>query len=343
MQDRHQPDGVDAVLVDDQLTQLRVAVLLDHVDEVVIGDEARDAGVEREGTDAHAVELMAARLQNSDRLVHRGRGRAEIQHAVFGRLRRIGLQRPRHHVLRGLELAHQALHVVGIDGAFLGIARVAVARGAAGEVGALGRMRAGIGAVGDAVAVDVEIAAEVAAFLEHLRRHHLAAVVLLGIVPLQRAAQPVIHADVEIEHQEDRGLQPLGEVERGGGELERLRRILREQQHVLGVAVRGIGAGDHVALLGAGRHAGRGAGALDVHDHGRDLGEIGQADEFGHQRDARTRGRGEGPRPVPGRADHDADRGQFVLALHDGVFRLAGLGIVAILLAVAGEGFRDRR
>ena len=180
----------------------------------MVGDEARHAGMEREGADAQPVELVPARLQHADRLVHRRRGRAEIDHAVFGRLLRVGLQRPRHQVLRGLELAQQPLHVVGVGRAFLGVARVAVARRAAGEERALGRMRAGIGAVRDAVAVDVEIAAEVAAVVEHLGGHHLAAVVLLAVVPLQRAAQPVVHADVEVEHQEDRGLQPLGEIER---------------------------------------------------------------------------------------------------------------------------------
>ena len=89
-------------------------------------------------------------------------------------------------------------------------------------------MRAGIGAIGNAVAVDVEIAAEVAAFLEHLRGHHLAAVVLARVVPLQRPAQPMVHADIEVEHQEDHGLQPLGEIEGLRCELERFSRIFRE-------------------------------------------------------------------------------------------------------------------
>ena len=133
MQDRHQADRIDAVLVDDQLAQLAIAVLFDHVHEIMVGDEARHAGMEREGADAHAVELMSARFQQADRLVHRWRRRAEIDHAVFGRLGGVGLQRPRHHVLRRLELAHQPLHVVGINSAFFRIARVAVARGAAGE------------------------------------------------------------------------------------------------------------------------------------------------------------------------------------------------------------------
>ena len=39
--------------------------------------------------------------------------------------------------------------------------------------------------------------------------------------------------------------------------------------------------------------------------------------------------------PFQDGADHDADRGELVLALHDGVFRLAGLGVVPQLLAVA--------
>src|SRR5471032_361165 len=43
VQDRHQPDRIDTVLVDDQRTQLRVAVLLDHINEVVLGEEACDA------------------------------------------------------------------------------------------------------------------------------------------------------------------------------------------------------------------------------------------------------------------------------------------------------------
>ena len=165
----------------------RVAVLLDHEDEIVVGDEARHAGMEREGAHAQPVEMLAARFEQLDRFVHRRRGRAEIDHAVFGRLAGIGLQRPRHQILRGLELAQQPLHVVGVGRAFLGVARIAVARGAAGEERALGRMRAGIGAVGNAVAVDVEIAAEILAGFERRRGHHLAAVVFAGRRPSRAA------------------------------------------------------------------------------------------------------------------------------------------------------------
>ena len=74
-------------------------------------------------------------------------------------------------------------------------------------------MGAGIGAEGDAVAIDVGVAAEEGAGLEHLRRHHLAAVDLLRVVPLEGLDQPFLHADVEIEHDEDGGLQAVGQVE----------------------------------------------------------------------------------------------------------------------------------
>ncbi len=112
---------------------------------------------------------------------------------------------------------------------------------------------------------------------------------------------------------------------------------------MLGVAVRGVGAGQHVGLLGARRHAGRRPTALDVEDHRRNLGEIGQPEELLHQRDARTRGRREGARAVPAGADHHADRGQLVLGLDDGELVLLGLGIHPHALAVALECLGERR
>jgi len=104
MVDRNQPHRVDAAFVDDQRAQLRVAVLLDHEREIVTGDEAANGRMEREGADAHTVDAMPARLDHGDRLVHCRRGRTEIDHAVFGRLGGVGLQRSRHQVLGGVEL-----------------------------------------------------------------------------------------------------------------------------------------------------------------------------------------------------------------------------------------------
>ncbi len=153
--------------------------------------------------------------------------------------------------------------------------------------GALARMRARIGAVGDAVAVHIDVAAELAAGVELFRRQHLAAVEGAAVVPGERLHQPLVHADVEVEHDEDRGLQAVGEIEGEGPELEALARVLGEEEDVLGVAVGGIGGDKDVRLLGARRHAGRGTAALDVEDDRGDFREIGEADEFLHQRDAR--------------------------------------------------------
>ena len=61
VQDRHQPRRIDAAFVDDQRAQLRVAVLLDHEHEVVVGDEVLDRVVEREGAHPQQVEMPALR------------------------------------------------------------------------------------------------------------------------------------------------------------------------------------------------------------------------------------------------------------------------------------------
>src|SRR5262249_56203364 len=89
VQDRNEPYRVDAALVDDQRAQLCVAILLDHENEVVVRDKAVDAGMEGESAHAHAVERVSTCLDHMDRLVHRGRGGAIVDHSVFGWLSRV--------------------------------------------------------------------------------------------------------------------------------------------------------------------------------------------------------------------------------------------------------------
>ena len=142
---------------------------------------------------------------------------------------------------------------------------------------------------------------------------------------------------------EHRGLQPFRQIEGLRREFEGFARVLRQQHDVLGVAVGRIGAVQHIGLLGAGRHAGGRPGALHVENHARNFREIRQPAEFLHQRDAGAGGGGEGAGAVPPRPHHDADRGDLVLGLDDGVVGLAGVLVVAQLGAIAGKGVGQRR
>jgi hypothetical protein len=107
-----------------------------------------------------------------------------------------------------------------------------------------------------------------------------------AVVPGERLAQAIVHADVEVGHDEDGVCSRSARSKALRAELEALGGSSGKQQHVLGVAVRGIGAAQQVRLLRARRHAGRRAAALHVEDHRREFGEVGEADELLHQRDA---------------------------------------------------------
>ncbi len=125
-------------------------------------------------------------------------------------------------------------------------------------------------------------------------------------------------------------------------ELEALPGTGRIEADVLGVAVRGVGGQQQVALLRARGHPGGRPRALHVHEDGGHLGVVRQADELAHQVDARA-GRGrEGPRAHPAGADHHPRGGQLVLRLDDAVVVLPGLGIHAEALAALLEAVHDR-
>ena len=246
---------------------------------------SQHAGRERKGAQPQRIEVDVRLGQPVQRLVHRRAGGAEVDDAVARLLRRGARHRLRHQRGRGAELGSQPLHVAQVVGPGLGIARVFVARRAAREDSCPGGVRAGQRAPGNAVAIDILVAAEVAAGFELFGAHHLAAVEAARIVPGEGFAQPLVHADVQVGHHEHRRLQPVGQVQRRGRMLETFVRVLREQQHMLGVAVRGIGAAQDVGLLRARGHAGGRPAALHVDDGHRDLGKVGQADELGHQAD----------------------------------------------------------
>ena len=98
----------------------------------------------------------------------------------------------------------------------------------------------------------------------------------------------------------------------------------------------------HVALRGARRQTGGRPDALHIEDHRGNLGVVAEAHEFRHQRDARSGGGGHRARARPTRAQHHADRGQFVFGLHDRVSRLAGFLVDAEALQITDQRFDQR-
>jgi hypothetical protein len=90
-----------------------------------------------------------------------------------------------------------------------------------------------------------------------------------------------------------RRLQPFGCVEGLYGMIERLFRIGREQQHVARVAMRRVGAGHQIRLLGARGHAGGRAATLHIENDRGNFREVAITQELVHQRYSRTAGRRE--------------------------------------------------
>ena len=119
---------------------------------------------------------------------------------------------------RRLELARQAVHVVLVVVGPLGVHRPVVVPRAPGEVrGGRSVHEARQRAPGDAVAVDVAVSGELLELGDVsvellLRPQDLAAVERL-VGEGERIGHPVVHPEVQVRHQEDRRLEPLGQVE----------------------------------------------------------------------------------------------------------------------------------
>ena len=113
---------------------------------------------------------------------------------------------------------------------------------------ALGCIRARQRAPADGVAVHVAIARKAAQPLEILGGQHLAAIQRLLRIR-KRLRHPVVHAQIEIGEHKHRRLQPLRQIERRVAELEALLHGARQQNHVLGVAVRKKRRRQQIGLL----------------------------------------------------------------------------------------------
>ena len=222
-----------------------------------------------------------------------------------------------------LELADQPVEVLLPVLGALAVARLLVVAGAAREVGRQRVLGAGDRPVADAVAVDVFVALELPEALQ-----------VFGVQRPCRArwawsgygngsvSQRFIPRSRSVAMKTGR-LELLRQVEGLDGQRVAFLDRAGDQDDVAGVAVAQEVELEDVALAGAGGQAGARPHALNVDDHDGDLGEVGHADELGHQRDARPGGRRQRPGAGPARADGHADGRQLVFGLDDGEGPLA--------------------
>src|SRR5688572_2063692 len=74
-----------------------------------------------------------------------------------------------------------------------------------------------------------------------LRGEDLASIEAARVVPLKRFSNVVVHAEIEIGHDDHRCLQLLGQIECSGCHLKTFFRTSRKEQRMFRVTMRGIG------------------------------------------------------------------------------------------------------
>ena len=328
-------------LGDQQLAQLPVAVLLDHEVDLVRGQERLDVGVEGEGPHAQVVRLDPPPGQLLHGLKHSPPAPADRHQPDVRPFAQPDLgcgQIPG----RALDLPPDPRQHIRVRLRVLGVVAVTVVTRSARQEGALwvhARQRS----PRDPVAVHIQVALEGAGCrLELFGGQHLAPVGPVGIVPFELRHDPIVHPDVQVGKDEDRRLEPLGQVERLDREVEALARVRGKDHDVLRVPVGRVGRELDVALLGPRGHPRRWAHPLHVEEDGRHLGVVRQPDEFAHQRQTRPAGGRERARPRPPGSDHHPRGGKFVLGLHDREAVSPGLGVLPELVAERGEGVNER-
>ena len=279
--------------------ELAVPVLLHHVDPVVGGHEVVHRAGERPGPHPEVVGLEAGLGAELVLALADGRvGRAVGDDADAGAARCRAARAAAGPRGRRSNLAESRSMFRGEDVGALAVGGVLVVPGTAGEVGRLRVVGAGQRAPADAVAVDVLVPGEPAQPLQLLLAEHLAAIE--GPVGVgEGLGHPVVHAQVEVGEDEDRGLEALGHVEGLDREREALLHRAGQEQDLLGVAVGEERRRDHVALGGAGGEPGGRPDPLHVEDHAGDLGVVAEPGELAHERDSRAARGGHGPCPGP--------------------------------------------
>ena len=130
---------------------------------------------------------------------------------------------------------------------------------------------AGKRAVGNSVIIHVGISFELADPVQVFGGKNFAAVEFLTFREFKRIRHPIIHAEIEIAHDEDGSLESLCEIERLVSHRVAFFDASGNEDNVLGVAVRTKDHRQDVGLLGSRRQSGTGTDAGNIEDDGRDF------------------------------------------------------------------------
>ena len=234
---------------------MRVAILFDDVDAIMLLDEFVDLAGERIGAQAEIVGLdrvFVAKLIAA--LGYAPMGSAVGDDSDF-RIRPFENFWTRNEGARGFKLAVEALHVVFVIVGALAVIGFVVVSAAASEVGSGGMLGAGQSAVADAVAIEISVAGEAAEFGEGIFVENFAALDGDGWI-FEGIGHPVVHAKIEIGHDEDERLKLLGEIESFRSHAETLCNRRRNQHDLFRIAVRKKSGSENVSLRSARRQAG---------------------------------------------------------------------------------------
>src|ERR1700733_6582393 len=146
-----------------------------------------------------------------------------------------------------LKPAVEALHVVRIIVGTFAVSGALIVSAASSKVSGRRMVRSRKSAVTDAVAVDVLVAGKTSRLVEICFAQNLAALDRRSRI-LKRIGHPIVHAEIEIGHDENQRLKLLSQIERILRHGETFGDRTRNQQDVLGIAVREKCGGKNVAL-----------------------------------------------------------------------------------------------
>src|SRR5262249_1007879 len=242
---------------------LSIAVLLNHIDPLVLCYEVVYLAAKWKRSNAQIVSTnlvlllqLVAALAHSEIAAPVGNN-TQLLAAIRDNFRTRRVRPPR------FKLAVQALRVVLIVVGTLAVLRLLVVSRAAREISCRRVLCTRQRTIRNSVLIDVLVPCESAETIQILSTQHLAALQrLLRIWEWLR--HPVVHSQIEIRKNKDRGLQLLRQIERLNRHREAFRHTPGKEHKVLRITVAKERSRKHIALRRARRQSRRWTNTLNV-------------------------------------------------------------------------------